>query len=131
MQDLSELNLLIDKAKQIAGSDDNVASAIGIQRQVLSDWRHGRKNPQPEDYALLAAVAQLDPVAEMARAAVKAHEGKPKGDALMKALGKALLATGAVIGSAGASAAAISSQTLTAGHLGEWLLAVLYTMSVM
>ena len=114
MQDLSELNLLIDKAKQIAGSDGKVARSIGITAQILSDWRHGRRNPQAEDYALLAAVAQLDPVAEMARAAVRIHEGKPKGDLLMKALGKASLATGAVLGSAGAAAHQIFSTITTA-----------------
>lgn len=124
MQDLKELNLLIDRAKAIAGSDGKVAAAIGIQRQVLSDWRHGRKNPQAEDYALLASVANLDPVIEMARAAVRIHEGKPKGDALMKALGKALLVTGGALGSAGASAAAIfSSIPAPTGRLFDLIVA--------
>ena len=94
----------------MAGSDGKVAAAIGVPRTVLSDWRYGRKNAQPEDYALIAAVAQLDPLTEMARAAVRMHEGKPKGDALMKALGKALPAIGVGLGSAGAHAAEIGSR---------------------
>jgi len=111
MTNATDLNVLIDKASAIAGSDYKLAQMLGTQRQVISDWRHGRKNATPADQALMADVAGLDAVQVLARATVEAYEGKPKGDALMKALGKALLATGAAIGSAGASAAAIFSWT--------------------
>lgn len=109
MQAAETLNILIDRAAEIAGSDYKLAQALGVQRQVVSDWRHGRKTATPADQALMAHVAGLDPVQVLARATVEAYEGKPKGDALMKALGKALLVTGAVAGSAGAAAHQISS----------------------
>lgn len=105
------LTTLIDKASRAAGTDAALARSLGIQSQILSDWRHGRRTCTPADQALLAHVAGLDPVQVLARATVEAYEGKPKGDALMKALGKALLATGAAVGSAGAAAQGISSMT--------------------
>lgn len=131
MTQLESLNQLIDMAKSIAGSDYKLAKLTGHTPQQVSDWRHGRKPCPPEDQALIAGVAGLNAEQVALRALVEKHEGTPKGDRLMRVLGKAFLATGAVIGSAGASAAAISSSTLVAGHMGEWLIALLATMSVM
>lgn len=111
MKKLEDLNLLIDKASAIAGSDYKLAQMLGTQRQVISDWRHGRKTAAPADQALMAHVAGLDPLVTLARATVEQHEGKAKGDALMKALGKALPAIGGVLGSAGAHATSIGSTT--------------------
>jgi len=111
MKHLEDLNILIDKAASIAGSDYKLAQKLGVPRQRISNWRHGAATCTPADQALVAHVAGLDPVQVLARATVEAYEGKPKGDALMKALGKALLATGAAIGSAGAAAHQISSKT--------------------
>lgn len=108
MQDLSELVALMDRAKDAAGSDYKVAQALGITTQKISDMRHGRKTATPEDCALLAAVAGVDPVEEMTRAMLRKHEGSKKGELLLKALGKASLATGAAIASAGAHASVIS-----------------------
>jgi len=111
MQHLESLNELIDRAAQIAGSDYKLAQTLGVPRQHVSAWRHGNKTATPADQALMAHVAGLDPVQVLARATVEAFEGKPKGDALMKALGKALLVTGAAVGSAGALAHQIGSTT--------------------
>jgi DNA-binding transcriptional regulator YdaS (Cro superfamily) len=130
MTHLESLNLLIDKASAIAGSDYKLAQTLGVGRQVVSNWRHGRKTATPEDQVLIAGVAGLDVTPILARAIVEKHEGTAKGDRLMKVLGKALLATGAVIGSAGASAAAISSTILGTGHLTDWLVAI-NTMMIM
>jgi hypothetical protein len=110
MNHLDELNLLIDKASFIAGSDGKLARAIGVPPQHVSNWRHGHKTATPADQALMAHVAGLNPVQVLARATVAQYEGKPKGDALMKALGKASLVTGAVLGSAGAMAHQIGSM---------------------
>lgn len=110
MKDVADLNTLIDKASKLSGSDGKLANSLGVSRMVVSDWRHGRRTATPADQALMAHIAGLDPVQVLARATVEAYEGKPKGDALMKALGKALLATGAVAGSAGAAAHQISSM---------------------
>lgn len=109
MKHLDSLNELIDRAAKIAGSDYALAKSLGVPRGHVSDWRHGRRTATPADQAIMASVAGLDPVQVLARATVEAYEGKPKGDALMKALGKASLLTGAVLGSAGAAAHQIGS----------------------
>ncbi|MBT2337465.1 hypothetical protein J7E49_26630 [Variovorax paradoxus] len=109
MKHLESLNLLIDKAAAIAGSDYKLAQTLEVPRQVISGWRHGTRTATPADQALMAHVAGLDAVQVLARATVEQYEGKKKGDALMRALGKASLATGAVLGSAGAMAHQIFS----------------------
>ena len=113
----TELNILIDKASAIAGSDYRLAKMIGMTPQNVSNWRHGQASCSPENRALLAAVAGLDPVAELARATVEKHAGTSKGDMLMKALGKGLLATGVALASAGAAAHQISSMVPSAADL--------------
>lgn len=110
MSDTKELNLLIDKARSIAGSDAALARSLGVLPQRLANWRNGSATCAPEDQALIASIAGLDPVAELARAVVRKHEGTAKGDALMKALGKASLLTGVALGSVGASAQQIFSM---------------------
>lgn len=112
MRDLPELNELIDRAKSIAGSDYKLAKMIGVPQSRLSNWRHGADTIPPADVALIAEVAGLDPVAWAMKAMVSKYQGTPKGDRLMHAVGKALRATGAALGSSGASAAVIY---LTAG----------------
>lgn len=116
MKHIESLNILIDKAAQIAGSDYRLAQVAGISRQQISDWRHGRKACPPADQALMAHVAGLDPVQVLARATVEAHEGKPKGDALMRALGKALPATGATVAFAGVVGLVTFSMAPTASY---------------
>lgn len=63
----------------------------------------------PEDVAIVANIAGLDSVSWAMRAMVSKHEGTAKGDRLMKAVGKALLATGGVIATNGANAQVIYS----------------------
>jgi hypothetical protein len=116
MKHLESLNVLIDKASAIAGSDYKLAQHLGVPRMTVSGWRHGRRTATPADQALMAHLAGLDPVQVLARATVEAYEGKPKGDALMKALGKASLAIGAALGSAGAVAQPIGSMIRTIGE---------------
>uniref|UniRef100_UPI001404713A helix-turn-helix domain-containing protein n=1 Tax=unclassified Variovorax TaxID=663243 RepID=UPI001404713A len=115
MTHLEELNLLIDKASAIAGSDAKLARLVGAHPQNVSNWRHGKSCP-PEMQALMADVAGLDPIAELARATVRRFEGDKKGDLLMKALGKASRLTGAVAGFVGAVALAIFSMTPQPGQ---------------
>lgn len=116
MTNLEQLNVLIDKAAAIAGSDYKLAQSLEVPRQTISDWRHGRRTATPADQALMAHVAGLDPVQVLARATVQQYEGKAKGDALMKALGKASRLTGAVAGFVGAVALAIFSMTPNTGQ---------------
>jgi hypothetical protein len=105
---------LLDKAKNVAGTNTAVAKSLGISLQQLTNWRTGNATCSPENQALIAAVAGLDPAEFLVRAVVLKHQGTAKGDRLMKVLGKSSLAIGAVIGSAGAAAQQISSTVLTA-----------------
>jgi DNA-binding transcriptional regulator YdaS (Cro superfamily) len=106
---LDELNLLIDKASAIAGSDNKLAAQVGTTRMAISDWRNGRRPCPPEQQALIAAAAGLDPQQTALRALVQRHEGTPMGDKLMRVLGKPSLAIGAALVSAGANAHQIFS----------------------
>lgn len=107
MKHTADVILLIDKCRSITGSDAETARRVGCPSSHIAMWKSGAKVAQPEDRALLAAIAGLDPVAELARATVDYWEGKPKGDRLLKALGKPSRLTGAVAGFAGAVALAI------------------------
>jgi hypothetical protein len=109
MNQLEELNELIDRAARIAGSDGKLARTLGVPPQHVSNWRHGHKTCTPADQALMAHIAGLDAVQTLARATVRQYEGKAKGDALMKALGKASHLTGAIAGFVGACVLVISS----------------------
>jgi hypothetical protein len=130
MKHLDSLNELIDQARSIAGSDYRLAKTLGVPPGHVSDWRHGRRTATPADQALMAHIAGLDAVQTLARATVQQYEGKAKGDALMKALGKASLATGAVLGSVGASAHQIFSTIPAGSHVLEWIAAIV-TMCIM
>jgi len=111
MQDHDDLIKLIDAASKRAGSDGKLAVMLGVPRQHVSNWRHEHRPCNPENMALMAHIAGFDAIETLARATVKQYEGTAKGDLLMRALGKVLLATGGAIGSAGASAQAIFSST--------------------
>jgi len=103
------LDQLIDQAAKTAGNDSQLAKMLEVSRQSVNDWRRGRKPCPAADQALMASIAGLPAEVWAARALVAQHEGTSKGDKLYRALGKALLATGAAIGSAGASAHLIFS----------------------
>ena len=98
---------LLDRVKEKTSSDYKTAQALGVDRQVISDWRAGRKPAPPEEMAVLAHLAGLNPQEWLVRGTLAKHEGTPKGERLLSALGKVLLATGGVTGSgiAGASQA--------------------------
>lgn len=126
---LTELNELLTRAaKSLGGNDTKLAKTLGVSPQRVSNWRHGHKTCQPEDQALLASIAGMNAIEVLARATVQQHEGTAKGDLLMRALGKALLATGGVLGTAGANAAAIFSSTQTPSQVTAWIRTALDTM---
>lgn len=114
-----EVITLLDKAKKAMGTDASVARALGTSAQRVTNWRTGNAPCSPENQALIAAIAGLDPLAELARAVVRKHEGTAKGDQLMKALGKSSLAIGAALASVGASAHQIFSTVPGATDLVE------------
>jgi len=99
------LDQLLDKAAEAAGSDYKLAQYLDINRATVSQWRSGKRTCPPEDVGLMAGLLGMDGEAWTNRALVEKYAGTPKGEKLAVVLGKALLVTGAVIGSAGASAA--------------------------
>lgn len=94
---LQAINALIDAAKAKAGSDYKVAQMLGITPARLGDWRAGRQTAQPEDHALIAAIAGLDPEEALVRAVIAKHADKPKGERLLSVLGNVLRRTGAAV----------------------------------
>lgn len=131
MQDLALINELIDRAAAAAGSDYKLAQAIGTTRQAVSNWRHGFRPVPVEDVALMASMAGLEADKWALRALVMRHEGTEKGDRLLKALGKGLLATGGALASFGANAAAISSSMIPTSLSLVELVAWCSTMYIM
>jgi len=131
----ANLSTLIDKAAEAAGSDYKLAQLLGVPRQMVSDWRNGRRTCTPEDQALIAAVAGLDAEEVLIRAILEKHAGKPKGEKLMQALGNGLRrigegVTSVFLGSValaflspGKAEAAqlVTSQTPTGNHLADTL----------
>lgn len=94
---MSSINELLDSAKTVTGSDYKTAQRLGITRQRLYAWRTGDQNAQPEDHALVAAIAGADPEEALVRAVLAKHADTPKGERLLTALGKGLRVTGAVV----------------------------------
>lgn len=96
---MSTIVKLLDAAKEKTGSDYKTAKLLGVTPQVVSDWRNGRDKgrPQPEDHALVAAVAGLDAEEALIRALLAKYADKPKGEKLLSALGNVLARTGAAV----------------------------------
>lgn len=90
MQHLKELNLLIDKASTIAGSDYKLAQQLGVPRQSVSNWRYGRKTATPADQVLIADIAGLDPIDALANATIEMYADRKKGDDIKRALTRAM-----------------------------------------
>ena len=118
---MSQIPELIQRASTLCGSDSKLAAALGVSRMTVSQWKTGAKPCPPEEQASIAAIAGIDPVQVLVRAHLERHEGTAKGDRLLKVLGKWSLATGAVIGSAGASAHQIFSMVEGLPPVGQWM----------
>lgn len=71
MQDLTRLNLLINKAASIYGSDNQLAQALGTSRQTVSNWRHGIKSPGIDVQQKMAEIASEPVEYTVAMAAVE------------------------------------------------------------
>ncbi|HYP84391.1 MAG TPA: YdaS family helix-turn-helix protein [Variovorax sp.] len=87
MQDLKRLNLLIDKARDIAGSDAKLADMLGVRAQHVSNWRHGHRTPGQELQERMAKIAGIDPAPHVAAAAIE-KTGHPGALALLAGLRK-------------------------------------------
>lgn len=92
---MSTINALLDAAEKKTGSDYQTAKLLGKPRQEISNWRHGVRSAQPEDRALVAALAGLDPEEALVRAVLEKHANTSKGERLLSVLGNVLHRTGA------------------------------------
>ena len=97
MSTVTTINALLDAAKLKTGSDYKTAKLLDVPTQHISNWRHGRRNPQPEDYALIAGLAGLDPEEALIRATLEKHANTHKGEQLLSVLGNVLRRTGAAV----------------------------------
>lgn len=93
-----ELEALIDLAAKYHPSKAALARTLGTDPQTLNSWRNGLKPCPPEFVALIAHEAKLPADQWLARAVLWRSAGKKTEQALKKALGKCLRATGAVLG---------------------------------
>lgn len=93
----SQLNLLIDKAAAIAGSDYRLAKNLGVPRQHVSNWRAGCRPCPIGEIVLMADIAGLRPDEWLAREIVAKHEGTEKGARLTEALKKVWEVTGEAV----------------------------------
>lgn len=120
------LDQLIDDASKAAGNDAQLAKLLDVGRATVHQWRKGLKPCPAGDQALMASLAGLKAEEWLARAVVAQYEGTSKGDKLFRALGKALIVTGAAVASSGASAHQIFSSK--GGGLLDAVTNLLYTM---
>lgn len=86
---------LIDAASEKVGGQNKMARSIGYTRSEVSQWHTGKRACPVEAQALMAHIAGLDPQEVLAYALIERHAGTPKGEQLLTALGKGLLATSA------------------------------------
>ena len=96
---------LLDKLYEKGLKPLQIAKEIGVPRGYVYDWYKGHRKAQPSDLAAMAYLAGFDATQMLARATAEEFEGTPKGQILARALGKTLLATGAVLASVSAQAA--------------------------
>jgi hypothetical protein len=80
------VNELIDCAREKTGSDLATARAMQVPGSYVADWRAGIRACSAEDRALLADVAGVDPLPEIAAALMERTAGKAKGERLRTVL---------------------------------------------
>lgn len=73
-----QVQRLLDEAKKRTGSDSGTARELDVRPQIVSDWRAGTRTCTAEDRALIADVAGIDPMPEIAEALLERVAGKPK-----------------------------------------------------
>lgn len=84
------LNLLIEKAGLIVGSENKLAKLLGIPQQHISMWKSGIRTCAPADRARLAGFAKEDAVLELVKATLEHTMGTLRGDQLKRVLGQNL-----------------------------------------
>lgn len=92
-----DIEKLIDEAAGYHATKAALAKTLGVSSQRLNSWRNGIEPCPPEYVALIAHEAKLPADQWLARAVLWRSAGKKTEEALKRALGKSLRATGAAL----------------------------------
>lgn len=92
-----ELQQLIERATEEAGSQKALAMHLGVSPNRVTDWKTGVRECPPEKVALIADAAKLPADQWLARAVLWRNAGKPDEGRLRQALGKWSRATGGAL----------------------------------
>ena len=58
---------LIEKAKDVCGSYENLAKRIGVLPPIISYWKSGKRKPDSFNICYLAEIAGLNPLDTLAK----------------------------------------------------------------
>lgn len=89
-----QVEKLIEIAAARVGSNSALARELGVAGPIVFMWKNGSRTCTAEDRALLADIAGVDPLPEIAAALMERCAGKPKGDRLTAILKKRLEGVG-------------------------------------
>lgn len=115
MSNLEEINQLIKAAAEKVGSEYVLAKTLDVPQGNISRWKKGGSCP-PTDIALMAHIAEYDPVEWLVRATVEKVEKAEKRRKLEIALGKYSAAIGAAIASSSVNAETLVNCSKSVGH---------------
>lgn len=90
------ISLIEDAAKQ-AGNESKLAALIEDTRHHVNAWKQGKRVCPIEAQVLMGAIAGRDAEEVLREAVIEKHEGTPKGEKLLRALGKQVLQAGGAI----------------------------------
>jgi hypothetical protein len=89
------LKTLLEQSSKAAGSPAKLAPEIGYSAQELSMWKRGIRACPLEAQILMAAIAKRDIDEVIREALIERNAGTLRGEKLVSALGKGLMAIGA------------------------------------
>ena len=80
---------LITRAVRVVGNEQALATKVQVSEETVQRWVSGQVRGEPEDVALIAAAAGLDPVAWFVRASLARHSAdSPRGHLIHQALNR-------------------------------------------
>lgn len=92
----NRLHDLIDAAAAACGSAYKLAQRIGYTRMEVSGWRNDKRACPLEAQVFMAQVVGEDVDKVIHEALIEKHADTPRGEKLVTALGKGLMAAGAL-----------------------------------
>jgi DNA-binding transcriptional regulator YdaS (Cro superfamily) len=100
---MSSLRENIDAAALVLGSKAELARALGVKPQAVSDWRAGREACPIDAQAAIAALANRSAVEAATDEVLRRAAKKPYRALLERVLGKSLVGVAAILLTFGAS----------------------------